>query len=121
MRTLGLRIGLLTNGPSDLQRHKLQVTRLEGEFDAVAISEEIGIAKPDREAFEAAARLLGCEAPELAMVGDSPVYDIAGALGAGLAAAVLVTGGRDLAVEGASAVTTLEEVPGALGLDEPAP
>lgn len=115
-RSLGLRVGLLTNGPSELQRRKLAVTGLEGELDAIAISEEIGAAKPDLQAFEAAGRLLACELCDLAMVGDSPAYDIEGALAAGLAAAVLVTGERELASEGAFVVTTLAEVPAALGL-----
>jgi putative hydrolase of the HAD superfamily len=115
-RSLGLRVGLLTNGPSELQRAKLAVTRLEGELDSIAISEEIGAAKPDREAFERAAELLGCALPELAMVGDSPAYDIEGALAAGLAAAVLVTGERPLDVQGARVVVALEDVPSALGL-----
>jgi putative hydrolase of the HAD superfamily len=115
-RSLGLRVGLLTNGPSELQRHKLAVTRLEAELDAIAISEEIGVAKPDRRAFEAAARLLGCEVDELAMVGDSPAYDAEGALAAGLAAAVLVAGERPFDVQGATVVAVLEDVPAALGL-----
>jgi putative hydrolase of the HAD superfamily len=115
-RALGLRVGLLTNGPSELQRHKLAVTRLEAELDAIAISEEIGVAKPDRRAFEAAARLLGCEVDELAMVGDSPAYDVEGALAAGLAAAVLVAGERPFEVHGARVVAALEDVPAALGL-----
>lgn len=36
--TGGLRVGVLTNGPSELQRHKLAVTGLDGLLDAVAIS-----------------------------------------------------------------------------------
>lgn len=116
VRSLGLRAGLLTNGPSELQRAKLAVTGLESELDAIAISEEIGAAKPDREAFERAAELLGCALPELAMVGDSPAYDIEGALAAGLAAAVLVTGGLGLDAAGAHVVAGLEDVPAALGL-----
>lgn len=115
-RSLGLRVGLLTNGPSELQRTKLAITRLEPELDAIAISEEIGAAKPDRDAFERAAELLGCALHELAMVGDSPAYDIEGAIAAGLAAAVLVTGERALDVRGARVVASLEDVPAALGL-----
>jgi FMN phosphatase YigB (HAD superfamily) len=37
-RATGLRVGVLTNGPSELQRHKLAVTGLDGLLDAVAIS-----------------------------------------------------------------------------------
>jgi putative hydrolase of the HAD superfamily len=117
LRRLGLKVGLLTNGPSSLQRQKLAVTGLEAELDAIAISEEIGIAKPDPKAFHTAARLIGCPTAEVAMVGDSPEYDIAGAIAAGAARAVLVTHGLDLAADGATVVQTLAEVPEALGLD----
>jgi putative hydrolase of the HAD superfamily len=116
IRRLGLVVGLLTNGPSELQRRKLAITLLEPELDAVAISEEIGVAKPDPAAFRAALRMIDCESREVAMVGDSPVYDIAGAIDADLAAAVLVTGGLDLSADGARVVRTLSEVPGALEL-----
>lgn len=115
VRGRGLKVGLLTNGPSGLQRHKLAVIGLEPELDAVAISGEIGAAKPEPEAFHIAARMIGCGAGEVAMVGDSPEYDIAGAIGAGLAAAVLVTRGLDVTAVGATVVETLAELPAALG------
>jgi putative hydrolase of the HAD superfamily len=117
LRARGLRVGLLTNGPSALQRTKLAVTGLEPELDAIAISEEIGFAKPAAPAFHTAARMLGCTAAALAMIGDSPEYDVAGAIGAGLSAAVLVTHGLPLSAGGAIVVETLADVPAALGLD----
>ena len=117
LRARGLRVGLLTNGPSALQRTKLAVTGLEPELDAIAISEEIGFAKPAAPAFHTAARMIGYKAAAVAMVGDSPEYDIAGAIGAGLRAAVLVTQGLPLSAEGAIVVETLADVPAALGLD----
>ncbi len=117
IREHGLGVGLLTNGPSGLQRRKLGVTRLEGELDAIAISSEIGVAKPDSDAFYAAARLMECEPHEVAMVGDSPLYDAAGAMGAGLAAAVLVTGTLGLRPEGALVVESIAAVPAALELE----
>lgn len=117
LRRAGLRVGLLTNGPSALQRRKLAVTGVEPALDAVAISEEIGVAKPRPEAFHRAAAMIGCEPPAVAMVGDSPEYDVAGALAAGLALAVLVTRELALAAEGATVVRTLAEVPAALGLN----
>lgn len=116
LRAQGLRVGLLTNGPAELQREKLAVTGIEPELDAVAISEEIGASKPAPAAFHAAARLLGCVPSETAMVGDSPLYDIEGAFSAGLAAAVLVTRGLPTAAVGAATVETLREVPAALGV-----
>lgn len=114
LRERGLRVGLLTNGPSDLQRRKLAVTGLAGELEAIAISEEIGAAKPAREAFALAAGLLRCELGRTAMVGDSLAYDIVGAIAAGLAAAVLVGGDPGAAPPGATAVPSLAAVPDAL-------
>jgi putative hydrolase of the HAD superfamily len=85
-----LRVGILTNGPSAWQRHKLEVTGIETLVDAVAISGELGRAKPDPAAFHAACALLGTTPAETSMVGDSQPMDIAGARAAGLARAIWV-------------------------------
>ena len=116
LRARGIKVGVLTNGPSDLQRSKLRTLRLEDELDAVAISGEIGAAKPDPAAFEAAVRMLGCEPAEVAMVGDHVVNDVAGALAAGLGAAVWVERYPGELPEGAHLVSELAEVPRLLGL-----
>lgn len=116
IRAAGLAVGVLTNGPSGLQRRKLELTALAEEVDAIAVSEELGVAKPDPAAFHVAAALLDVDPARVAMVGDSPAYDIAGALGAGLAAAVWVLRSRPRPYDGAVVVGSLAEVPGALGL-----
>ena len=90
LRARGIKIGILTNGPSELQRRKLRLIGIEDEVDAVAVSEEIGVSKPDPEAYARAVEMLGLEPDEVAMVGDHVVNDVAGALAAGLAAAVWV-------------------------------
>ncbi len=114
LRSRGLRIGLLTNGPASLQRQKIEVTRIEPELDAIAISEEIGSAKPEPAAFHRAATMIDCEVGEVAMVGDSPENDIAGAFSAGIALAVLVTRGLDVSAVGATVVESLRHLPAAL-------
>ena len=118
LRARGIKIGILTNGPSELQRHKLRLIGIEGEVDAVAVSEEIGVSKPDPEAYARAVEMLGLEADEVAMVGDHVVNDVAGALAAGLAAAVWVERrpGEDLP-EGAQLAQELAEVPRLLGFN----
>lgn len=70
LRARGVRLGLLTNGPPDIQRHKLAYAGLADIFNAVAISGEVGVGKRDRMAFEHVQRALGVEGP-LLMVGDS--------------------------------------------------
>lgn len=116
LRARGLRVGVLTNGPSRMQRRKLELLRLEPELDAVAISEEIGASKPAREAYEAALALLGLPAAEVAMVGDHVENDVAGALAAGLGAAVWVERYPGELPRGARLARELADVPRLLGL-----
>jgi putative hydrolase of the HAD superfamily len=118
LRAHGLKIGILTNGPSELQRRKLRRIGIEDEVDAVAVSEEIGASKPDPLAYERAVAMLGLPAGEVAMVGDHVVNDVAGALAAGLAAAVWVERRPGELPEGAHLARELAEVPGLLGLNE---
>ena len=90
LRESGLRLGILTNGPSDLQRYKLERLGIPELVDAVAISEEIGAAKPDARAFTAVAGMLELAPAALVMVGDNWALDIEGARSAGFAAAYYV-------------------------------
>ena len=117
LRAQGIRVGVLTNGPSDFQRRKLEVSGLGPELDAIAISGELGVAKPEREAFELALALLGTTSAETAMVGDSLENDVAGALAAGFAAVVWMPRRQsgDLP-PGAHLAREIAEVPRLLGL-----
>jgi putative hydrolase of the HAD superfamily len=89
-RSAGLAVGILTNGPAAWQRRKLELTGIGDAVDAVAISAELGVAKPDPAAFHRACELLGVAPAGTAMVGDSEPFDIAGARAAGLAIAISV-------------------------------
>ena len=51
LRSQGLQIAILTNGPSDGQRRKLKATGLGAAVDHIAIGEEIGVSKPQAAAF----------------------------------------------------------------------
>lgn len=94
LRAADIRLGLLTNGPPDIQRQKLEHSGLAGAFDAIAISGEAGAGKPDRVAFTRVQRALGADEP-LLMVGDSWGRDVRGGLSAGWPA-VWVSHGRPL-------------------------
>jgi len=84
LRRRGMKLGVVTNGPSAMQRHKLALLGLEHVFDAVVVSGEEGVRKPDEEIFRRALARCGVAAHEALFVGDHPVADIAGAQGAGL-------------------------------------
>jgi HAD superfamily hydrolase (TIGR01549 family) len=81
----GWRLGVVTNGPPS-QRGKLERAGLLDLFDALCISDEVGVAKPDRRIFEEALRRSrGSDEAggTVWMVGDTAAPDIAGGRGAG--------------------------------------
>ncbi len=86
------RLGLVTNGPCDLQCDKLDVSGLRDCFGAVAVSREVGIPKPDPRIFAIALERLGVTPAEAIFVGDTPKTDIAGAHAAGMRAVWLNRG-----------------------------
>lgn len=77
---------LITNGAADTQREKLRALGIEEWFDAVVISGEVGIAKPDPAVFSLAVKGLSTDPEDVWHVGDSLTTDVAGAKGAGLTA-----------------------------------
>jgi putative hydrolase of the HAD superfamily len=115
LREAGVRTALLTNGPSWMQRRKVEVLGLEPQLDAIGISEELGVAKPDPRAFAATLELISCAPQETVMVGDHLDWDIRGALAAGMRGAVWVAGDDEREPpDGALRVARLNEVPAAL-------
>ena len=88
LRELGrsLRLGLVTNGPCDLQYDKLDISGLNGCFGAIVVSREVGIAKPDPRIFAIALDRLEVPASDAVFVGDNPKTDITGAHAAGMKA-----------------------------------
>lgn len=85
LRGRGHRLGLLTNGGARLQRAKLERYDLARFFDAVRIEGEVGVGKPEREAFAGALEALGAAGEPAMMIGDDLDADVAGASKAGLA------------------------------------
>lgn len=84
--TLGLlrergayRLGLLTNGLSCLQREKIHGAGLEAYFDAICVSGDLGIGKPEALPFRTVLGAMGVDPADAVMVGDNPERDIGGA------------------------------------------
>jgi putative hydrolase of the HAD superfamily len=76
-------LGLITNGPADLQRMEIATLGLEHYFDHILIEGELGEGKPKPAVFERAASLMGKEPSEMLMVGNSYGHDVLAALEAG--------------------------------------
>ena len=83
---IGVSLAVVTNGPSDLQRDKLNVLGVGKLVKAVVISGEHGVAKPDPAIFQLALDGLGVDPKDAWCVGDSLATDVAGAHGAGITA-----------------------------------
>ncbi len=95
LREAGARIGLLTNGAPDLQREKIESSGLGMFFDAAVVSGEIGTGKPDPAIFHHLLDILGVEAGEALMVGNSLSRDIVGGKAAGMVTCWLALEGED--------------------------
>lgn len=91
---LDIPLALITNGAGDTQREKLHAVGIEGLFDAIVISGELGVAKPDVRPFQVAMETLGVRGRSAWHVGDSLGSDIAGAKAAGLTSVWLNRAGR---------------------------
>ena len=80
-------IGLITNfNDGHMQREKIRGAGLEGQFDGIYISGEVGVWKPEVGIFQHAAQDLGVEPHDCVHIGNSIQSDIEGALGAGMMA-----------------------------------
>lgn len=86
LKARGYIVGVITNGPSMLQNHKMDTSGLRDYCDIVVVSGDVGIHKPDAQLFRYTADKLGLKTEECVYVGDHPVNDIQGALEAGMKA-----------------------------------
>jgi YjjG family noncanonical pyrimidine nucleotidase len=82
----GVSLALVTNGVSDIVRARLKRLDLGRYFRMIAVSSELGTAKPAAAIFEAALAGLGSPPrPSALMVGDNLDSDIQGGRNAGIA------------------------------------
>jgi putative hydrolase of the HAD superfamily len=77
-------LGIITNGPADVQTEKVDLLKIRDLVDFIVISGEFGSEKPDVRIFDEALRLGGVAAAEAVFVGDAPQIDILGARNAGI-------------------------------------
>jgi putative hydrolase of the HAD superfamily len=88
-------IGIITNGPTEVQRAKFTLLGLQELVDFVLISEEFGAAKPDPSIYLAAVARLGVGPDDVVFVGDTAEFDMAGAHAAGLRSVWISGGAKD--------------------------
>lgn len=86
LKKRGYLLGMLTNGNARIQNCKLDMSGLRPLFDYIIVGGEEGIQKPDTEVFRRVALRMGVHPADCVYVGDHPVNDIEGAIGAGMTA-----------------------------------
>lgn len=117
LRASGLRLAAVTNASGAHQRGKLAALGIDGFFDHIVIAGEVGAAKPDPAIFDTACALLATAPAQTLHIGDRLGADIAGALGAGLRAALLdrcASGNDDSAAIGVPVIRSLSSLPALL-------
>jgi putative hydrolase of the HAD superfamily len=77
LRGAGVRLALVTNGPSETQRAKVARFDLEHRFDHIQIEGEFGKGKPEPEVYVHALARLGVPAGDSWMIGDNVEWEVA--------------------------------------------
>lgn len=76
-------LGLITNGPADIQRQEVRQLGIEAYFGQILIEGEFKAGKPSIEIFRAAEIHSGLQAKEMLFVGNAYEHDVQGAKNAG--------------------------------------
>ena len=119
LRSVGLRLGIVTNGYTTMQSRKIHHHRLVTLLDFVVISEEAGVHKPEKAIFDLALGKAEATAQRSLFVGDTPSADIDGACNAGLHAVLMdpLDTWSDFQSEGVPKIRRLGELLPLLGLN----
>ena len=75
LRDKGIRIALLSNESAIRVKTYLEKTKLGPFFDAIVVSESIGVEKPDHRIFQEVLTRLNIRGDEAAMFGDNQIAD----------------------------------------------
>jgi putative hydrolase of the HAD superfamily len=112
------KLGVVSNGFTDVQYRKLEAMGLRDLFSCIVLSEEFGIRKPNPGIFHQAALLLHMQPQECLYVGDSYNNDVIGGKNAGMLVCWFNRDGQKIPHEKIKPdyiITKIEELPGLLG------
>ena len=76
LRAKGVKLALVTNGASEMQRPKIARFDLGHRFDHIQIEGEFGLGKPEPDVYRHALEKLGCQACDAWMVGDNYEWEV---------------------------------------------
>ena len=115
LRKADLLLGLISNFEEWLER-LLEALEVAHFFDVTVISGVEGVEKPDPEIFRIALSRSGVAPGDAVYVGDHPFFDVEAARQAGLLPVLVDRRGRHPDTD-AVRITSLEELPEAVGID----
>ena len=84
LKSQGLKLGVVSNGPTPFQDNNLAALGLTDIFDTVVISGAVACRKPDASIFTLACDNIDVAAADCVFVGDNPDTDIRGASSIGM-------------------------------------
>jgi HAD superfamily hydrolase (TIGR01549 family) len=111
-------VGLVTNGPEQRQRVKLDALGITDRFDALVYAFDLPRRKPHTEPFDRALAALDRAPGRSLYVGDSLAYDVAGAHNAGMAAAWLGDGSDPGSYAPEYVLESLADLPAVLSTEQ---
>ncbi|MGV4890581.1 HAD family hydrolase [Streptomyces viridosporus] len=114
------RHAVLSNSSLTVQDRKLRLLGVHDRFEAILCAAELGVSKPEPDAFLAACEALSLPPDQVAYVGDHPEIDGRGAAEAGLLSVWIDRGGAYATVEppvGPRRIASLAELPALLAAD----
>ncbi len=120
LQQTGIRMALVTNGPSQLQRRKIEILGIAPWFEAVLVSAEVGHSKPEPEIYMLALESLNADPKDAWFVGDNLYTDIAGANNVGMPSVWVNRTAEPLPPDApvpTHEVRTLAPLPGLMGLE----
>ncbi|MBE4907970.1 HAD family hydrolase [Bacillus luteolus] len=82
LKLSGKKLGIITNGNSEIQYNKLKKAGLYPFFESIIISDAVKVAKPSAQIFDIAKERLGTKNDRCVYVGDSWELDVEGATNA---------------------------------------
>ena len=90
---MGYKCYIVTNGSTKTQKSRLEISRLSKFIEASFISEEIGLAKPNKSFFDYVLNDIGAEDKQCLIIGDSLTSDILGGINSGIDTCLLIRQG----------------------------
>ena len=96
---------------SDVPRYTLKKAGLDGYFDSIVLSRDLGMRKPDSEIFNFTLVNLGLTNREVLHVGDSLEQDVQGAQNAGMKAIWIMGEKGSVHVKPDYIIKSIEELP----------